>query len=81
MKDLLQKFGKRTFAAPALGVGFAVVNEGAQMGYDFKTCALVVAASLLWAAIETWRDTTMMKHGLWHKPVSPSVTTNASAPQ
>ena len=79
MKGLVQKIGKRTFSAPALGVGFALLNEGAKLGFDFKYMVLLVAATLAWSAIETWRDTTMMKCGLWHKE-APSTTTNQSAP-
>lgn len=67
LADLFQKFGKRTFMGPASATGLAVFNDAAKLGLDWKVMALAVGASILWAFIETWRDTTMMKNGLWKK--------------
>lgn len=63
-----QKFGKRTFNVPAGAVGLALVNEASKLGYTFPLMCLMVGATLVWAAIETWRDVSLMKAGLWHDP-------------
>lgn len=52
----LQRITQRKFAIPATSGALALVNDAAQLGFDFQTMVLVVAASLIYAAIEQWGD-------------------------
>ena len=57
------KLLQRKFAVPASANLIAVINEAAGLGYSFKVMCLLVAGSLIYAAIEQWGDTTRAKYG------------------
>lgn len=75
LKEGLQKFGKRTIMIPGSMVALMLTNDQQHLGIDFRVMVVAVAASLLWSAIETWRDTSLIKAGLWHDPRPKTPTT------
>jgi hypothetical protein len=79
MKELLQKFGTRTFGAPAGATGLAFFNDAAQLGLEFRTMVLVVAASLAWSLIETLRDVARMKYAAAAVPSAPPPPTTLTS--
>lgn len=57
------KLTERKFAIPMLGIFGSLINDGAGLGWDFKTMVLVVAGTLIYSAIETFHDIAKMKYG------------------
>jgi hypothetical protein len=60
IQGLAQKFGSRTFGAPAGATGLLFFNEAAKMGLDPGTLKMVCWFSLIWAGIESVRDIVRM---------------------
>ena len=61
------------FVAPGSTALLAMANEMAHMGFSFKVMVLVVAASLVYSAIEAVMDVARMKYGVPPKaPTSPA---------
>ena len=64
-----RKLTERKFAVPMLSFILAIANDAAGMGLDWKVLVIVVAGSLAYSLIETWKDVTAIKYAphLWPK--------------
>ena len=78
-----KKLTERKFSVPALGVVFSVVSEAAKLGFTLPVLILVVAATLIYAAIETWHDIAKMKYGtkpeMEEKTASPATDSSGTS--
>jgi len=56
MKELFEKFGKRTLAIPGGMVGLTLVNDAAKLGLPEHLMIFAVKVSIAWIIVETVRD-------------------------
>lgn len=70
---------QRKFAVPAGTSILAVLNDAAGLGFDFRVMVLIVASSLVYAAIEAAIDIARIKAGM-ALPTGVTSTTAATAP-
>ncbi|ANS05715.1 hypothetical protein [uncultured Mediterranean phage] len=64
---MANKLTEREFAFPASAAALVLMNDAAGLGFDFKTLVVFASVSVLYAAIQAWKNAQAMKHGYLKK--------------